>query len=291
MAIMRVLWVLCVVSGAALAQPAEAPPKPNKDKEHHHHSDKKTKAGKAVDLSAEVTALNGADPEAAAKAADTLGDNAQPAAHDALLDALALGLPGSVATNAFAALGKHPAPPDVAALRRYATHHTPAVRAAAITALASYPNPDAKAAVVAGLHDKVNTVRAAASAAAAKGRVRDAVEPMIQLLAKGEEGAARSLAAMADLELARKLADQLGKVPEAQLALSLGLILKRTDFGPDPARVEIVRAIAKIQDSAAVTALTDYLDATPKNPPRPSRQEAQGVVDARLGTGKDTKNK
>src|SRR5436190_631144 len=81
----------------------------------------------------------------------------------------------------------------------------------------------------------------------------------------------RSLAAMADGELARKLADQLGKVPEASLALSLGLILKRPDFGPDPARVEIVRAIAKIQDAAAVTALTDYLDATPKNPPRPSR--------------------
>jgi hypothetical protein len=114
--------------------------------------------------------------------------------------------------------------------------------------------------------------------------VRDAVDSMIALLAKGEEASARALASMADTELARKLADQLGKVPEASLALTLGLILKRPDFGPDPERVEIVRAIAKIADPAAVAALTDYLDATPKNPPRPSRQEAQGVVEARVSS-------
>ncbi|MGN6104149.1 MAG: hypothetical protein ACTHU0_03525, partial [Kofleriaceae bacterium] len=77
--------------------------------------------------------------------------------------------------------------------------------------------------------------------------------------------------------------DQLGQVPDASLALCLGAILARTDYGPDPARVEVVRAIAKIQDPAAVGALTDYLDATPTNPPRPSRQEAESIVNARMG--------
>ena len=88
---------------------------------------------------------------------------------------------------------------------------------------------------------------------------------------------------MADIELARQLADQLGKVPDASLALALGTLLRRPDFGPDPSRVEVVRAIAKIQDPAAVAALVDYLDSTPKTPARPSRTEAEGVVDARLG--------
>jgi len=60
-------------------------------------------------------------------------------------------------------------------------------------------------------------------------------------------------------------------------------MLKRQDFGPDPARVEIVRAIAKIQDVAAVRQLQEYLDAVPKNPPRPSRQEAEMIVEARGG--------
>ena len=270
------LWGVCVVlamAGDASAQRAKRGKQPK------------------IDLSAEISALNGPDLEAAARAADTLGNRTEPAAHDALIDALALGLPPAVTGNAFAALVKHPAPLDVATLRRYASHQSPSVRGAAIGALAMYPDPNARAAVVAGLRDPVASVRSAAAAAAGKGRIRSAVEPLLALLAKGEEASARALAAMADTELARKIADHLGKVPEASLALTLGLILKRPDFGPDPERVEIVRALAKIADPAAVSALTDYLDATPKNPPRPSRLEAQGVVDARAGGSKDTKNR
>jgi hypothetical protein len=91
---------------------------------------------------------------------------------------------------------------------------------------------------------------------------------------------------MADPELARRIAEQLGQVPDTPLAQCLGMILKRADFGPDAARVEIVRAIAKIQDPVAVTVLTDYVDSTPKNPVRASRHEAETIVEARLGGGK-----
>jgi HEAT repeat protein len=297
MATNKWLWGVCVAwalaGSSAFAQPAEAPlPDPPAKKAPKKAPAKKDKKAKTGDISAEVAALNGADVEAAAKAADALGASTSPGAHDALIDALSLGVPPAIASNLFTALVKHPAPLDVPALRRYAAHHTPSVRSAAIATLASYPDPKAKAAVVAGLHDPVASVRSAAAAAAGKVRMRDAVEPLLQLLAKGEEAAARALAAMADAELARKVADQLGKVPEPSLALALGAILKRPDFGPDPERVEIVRAIAKIADSSAVTVLTEYVDATPKNPPRPSRQEAQSVVEARLGGtagGKDKK--
>ena len=82
-----------------------------------------------------------------------------------------------------------------------------------------------------------------------------------------------------------RLGDQLGKAPEALLAQTLGMVLKRSDFGPEAARVDVVRTLGKIQDAAAVTALTDYLDATPKTPPRQSRDEAQKMVSARLGGG------
>lgn len=235
------------------------------------------------DLAADLAALAGTDAEAAARAADSLGANPAPAAHDALLDALAMGLPAPVAVPVFAALARHPAPPDVPALGRYAGHRVPPVRSAALGALAMYPDPRARAAIAAALRDPVATVRAAAAAAAARGRVRDAVDPLLLLLAKGEEPAARALAALADPMLAARIADHLGKVPDVSLALCLGAILRRADFGPDPARVEIVRAIAKIQDASAIAALTDYIDATPKNPPRPSRQEAELVVEARLG--------
>jgi HEAT repeat protein len=275
-----------LVAGQVVAQPAELPPPPAPKPAPAPRRPAPKGTPKKVDLAPEIAALSGADDDAAMVAATSLGTSEQPAAHDALLDALAFGLPSRVAVAALAALTQHPAPADVQALRRYAGHHTPTVRAAAINALASYPNPEARAAIAGALRDPAGLVRTAAAGAAAKGRVRDAVEPMIKLLAKGEESSARSLAAIADPDLARKLADQYGKVPDASLALALGLILKRQDFGPDPARVEIVRAMAKIQDIAATNQLKDYLDVTPKNPPRPSRQEAEMVWSARTGGGK-----
>ncbi len=242
------------------------------------------KAPRPAEVSAtDLAALRGNEIEVAAKAAEALGANPSPAAHEALLDALALGLPPAVAVPAMMALGLHPAPSDVVALKRYAGHHTPGVRIAALGTLALYPDPAAHSVIIAGLHDPVGMVRTAAAGAAGRGRVKSAIDPLLALLAKGEDSSARALALLADPDLARRLADQLGKVPDPSLALALGAILKRADFGPDEARVEIVRAIAKIQDPSAVTVLTEYLDGTPKTPPRPSRGEAQMVVDARLG--------
>jgi HEAT repeat protein len=236
-----------------------------------------------LDLASLVVAVNGDDLEAAARAADALGSASEPAAHDALLDALAMGPPAAVAMPVIGALARHPAPPDVVVLARYASHHAPDVRGAALAAIATYPDPAARAVVIAGLHDPVATVRAAAASAAAQGRVREAHEALFALLAKGEQPAALALALLADGDLARKIEDKYGAVPEATLATCLGTILKRADFGPDAARVEIVRALGKISDSAATGALTDYLDATPKTPPRPSRAEAEKLVEAKLG--------
>src|SRR5258708_8545826 len=96
------------------------------------------------DLAPLVAALDGSDDDAAAKASAALGDATEPAAHDALLDALAFGLRAPVAVEAIAALARHPAPPDVLSLKRYAGHHNPSVRGGALSALALYPDPIAK---------------------------------------------------------------------------------------------------------------------------------------------------
>ena len=234
-------------------------------------------------LAQTVAALDGVDDEAAARAADALGDRTEPAAHEALLDLLAWGTSPVVAVEAIAALAKHPAPPDLAALRRYAGHHDPRVRAAVLAALASYPEPAARAAIAAGLRDLDADVRAKAADAAVRGHVKAAIEPLLALLALGEEPAARALAAMADPELVRRIGDQLGNVPEPTLALCLGLVLQRADFGPDSERIEVVRALAKIKDRAADGALADYLRVTPKTPARASRVEAEKLVQARAG--------
>jgi HEAT repeat protein len=291
-----VVGVCCVLSAPALAQPAAgAPPVPPGQSRPVPAPAKAPRAPKGakappkvekIDLGPTVAALGSGANDAAAKAAEALGTSSDPAAHEALLDALAFGLPQPVAVAAITAVGMHPAPPDVAALARYAVHHNPTVRSAALGVLAMYPAPAARKALIGGLHDSNPTVRAAAAAAAAKGHAREAVEPLLELMARNEESAGKALAAMADGELARKIGEQLGKVPDPILAMTLGLVLKRPDFGPDPARVDLVRAIGKIQDQSAIAALTDYIDATPKNPPRQSRTEAQKMVEARLGGGK-----
>lgn len=267
----------CALSGSLAAQPAAQPKKAPK---------KAAKVEPKVDLAPTIAALSGANNEAAIKAAETLGASTDAAAHEALLDALAFGLPPQVAVAAIGALGMHPAPPDVVALVRYASHHNPTVRGAALVALASYPAPAARKALLAGLRDMTASVRAAAAGAAAKGRVREALDPLFELLARNEDYAAKALAAMADVELARRIGEQHGKVPEPILAMTLGLVLNRPDFGPDAARVDLVRSLGKLQDPTALAALTDYLDATPKTPPRESRAEAQKMVEARLGGGK-----
>ncbi|MGE0545497.1 MAG: HEAT repeat domain-containing protein [Kofleriaceae bacterium] len=261
------------IATPVIGQPAPKKPKPGRG----------AKAPKTVDISGHVSALAGTDLEAAARAAEALAAIDAPAAHDALLDGLALGLPPAVAVSAMTGLGAHPAPPDVGLLKRYAGHHSPSVRSAAISALALYPDPVAHASVIGGLRDQLLSVRSAAAAAAGRARIRSSVEPLMQLLARGEESAAKALGELATPELARQIADQLGKVPDPALALCLGTALKRNDFGPDQARVEVVRTIAKIQDASAITALTEYIDATPQNPPRASRQEAVTVVEARIG--------
>lgn len=275
---MRFRWLIAGLLSLAVVAPTVAPV----DAQPAPRPARRTKKPPA-DLDATVAALANANVEVAAAAAEKLAGYDHPAAHEALLDALALGVPPSVAAPVLAAVAARPAPTDIASLARYAGHRNPAVRSPALDALARYADPAARAAVVAGLRDRAGTVRAAAAAAIGRAKLIEAADPLLVLLARGEEAAARSLAALADPELARRIAEHFGKVPEPTLALCLGAILKRPDFGPDTARVEVVRAIGKIQDAAAIAALTDYIDSVPKNQQRPSKQEASAMVDARLG--------
>ena len=133
------------------------------------------------------------------------------------------------------------------------------------------------------LSDDDAKVRAAAAAAAASGKVKSAGPALLALMAKNDAPAAKALAALADVELARVIGEQLGTVPDALLAECLGAILVRADFGPDSARLEVVRALGKIAGADATSALADYVSATPEKPPRQSRREAESLVESRLG--------
>lgn len=243
----------------------------------------KNKKPAKVDVAAAKTALLGTDEAKAGAAADQLGSVKEQAAHDALLDALSSGLSIAVAPKALAGLVTAPAPADVGVIRIYSKHRSPEVRAAADAALAGYP--EGRKLLVRALGDTKPNVRAAAAQALAKAKAREGTERLFALLARGDDGAVTALGEMADPEMARAIGEELGKVPDSALAKCLGIVLKRTDFGPDEARVQVVRAIAKIAGTDAVNALSDYVEATPAKPPRPSRKEAEQILQARLGGG------
>ncbi len=66
------------------------------------------------------------------------------------------------------------------------------------------------------------------------------------------------------------------------LATALGEYIKRDDVA-DKMRVDVVRTIGGLQGAGATTALIEYIAVVPAKDDRPSRREAQKLVDERGG--------
>jgi HEAT repeat protein len=268
----RLAVALVVASAAsAAAQPARAPRAP------------KPKPGKKVkvDVALQSAALKGGDVDKAKAAAVELGKTDDPAAHSALLEVLALGVHPDVAAASLVSLGAAPQPSDLSTLQRYVRFRNVDVRAAAVRSLGA--QPEGAALVVAALRDHEAPVRTAAAEAITARKLKNATEPLLALLDKGEMPAAKALSMYADAELARVIAEHLGTAPDGVLAVCLGTILVRPDFGPEAAKLQVVRALTKLAGPEAITALGDYVDATPASPPKQSRREAEAALKQKLG--------
>lgn len=247
---------------------------------------KKEKAVAPAEVAQSQKALVGGDVDAATKAALALGKDRSQAGLDALLDALALGLHPQVAVAALDALAARRKPAALDTLVAYSEHRSPKVRASAVGALAAIDDRRTEKHILAALRDGHVSVRAAAAAAVASRKLKAGIEPMMALLVKGDESTATGLAALADPELAKNVAETIGRAPDALVARCLGGMLARPDFKPDSARVEVVRALGRIDGQEALEQLTSYVASVPKNPPRQSRKEAEQLIQSRLGGGK-----
>jgi HEAT repeat protein len=203
-----------------------------------------------------------------------------------LLDALALGLPPEEAAAALDALaaGKHEKE-TVDVIVRYASYRDPAVRARAVYALGVLDDARARATILRAIGDQDKEVRSAAGRAAAIRKDLGVVKPLLTLLKKGDETAVASLAAVANADVARQVAELVNEAPDALVAQCLGLMLLRKDLGPEQAYVDVVRALGKIPGNDAVVALTGFIGSVPESSPRPSRKEAQAIYEQRLGGG------
>lgn len=246
---------------------------------------KRQPAPAKVDVAAETARLGGGDVKVATEAAARLGQGGGKAAVDALLDALALGVHPKVAAAALDALAATPDSRAYDTVHWYTRHRDARVRAAAIRAIGALDDKRSPTAVLAALRDTDKEVRAAAAQTVAARQLKTGIEPLLALLKKGDEAAAPALAAMGNADLARAIGELIGVAPDALVARSLGLILLRPKFGPEEARVEVVRALGKVPGSEAVEQLTSYVDSIPEKPPRQSRREAEALVETRLTGG------
>ncbi len=244
---------------------------------------KRKKAPVAQSADAQSSDLRSTSIDKAEAAAEGLGNSKSPKAVATLLDALAMGVHPRVAAVALTALAKHAKPESFETVSYYLHHRSPRVRGAAVKAMGTLNDKRSKKLVLRALRDSHKTVRAAAAELLATKKNKQAIEPLIALIKKGDEASAMALASLANADLARSLGELIGSAPDGLLARCLGAILMRPDFKPEEARVEVVRALGKIPGNDTLEQLSNYIGSIPDKPPRDSRREAELIVEARLG--------
>ena len=203
----------------------------------------------------------------------------------------------------------------------YARHRNPDLRKKAIVALAALSAPAVEAAVkpgakgakaaaasvvavapaaaspavasvtplfIAALSDSSSEVRAAAAETLGNRHEKTAEPALIKLLLRKDAAAPAALGQIGGADTARALGEMIGNVPDRLISETLGELLKRPDFGPDPLRVEVVKTLGKMPGTMPVDLLSDYVkDTAPSagkdkaEKARPSRIEAQKIIEQR----------
>lgn len=267
-----------------------------------------------------VSELRGSSESVAMAAARKLAALQTPAATDALLDALTLGVTPKVAGAVLDALATSARSGEtLQVLALYAHHRSPDLRKRAVQALAALIAPPAAAApaaaapgkpplkaakptaaptetaaasvapqvvplLVAALSDSSSEVRAVAAEALGERRERSAEPALIKLLLRKDSAAPAALGKIGGADTARALSEMIGNVPDSFITETLGLLLLRPDFGPDPLRLEVVKTLGKLPGGQPIDILGDYLKETGKDKAdkaRLSRIEASKIIEQR----------
>jgi len=224
--------------------------------------------------------LRGDSDDAAAAAAKQLGESGALAALESLTALLAAGTTPARAQAALNALGPWGTPKSLDVLLLYAGNRNNELRARAVKALGAFGDRRATAALLERLGDPTVTVRAAAAEALAARKEKQAVPRLLLLLKRNDAGAAGPLGVLAPHDLIPKIAELQGAIDDSVLATALGEYIKREDVA-DKMRVDVVRAIGGLQGAGATTALVEYIAVVPPKDDRPSRREAQKLLDER----------
>ena len=222
--------------------------------------------------------LFGEDDAAALDAAKALGQSGASNAIDPLVELLSVGAAPEREQAAVEALGGLADPRTIDVLEVYAGNHSPDVRRRAVKSLAAIKDEHVVPALLEALGDAAPDVRAAAADALAARPDPNAGPRLLARVKSNDAGAAPALGLLATPELVPELAELQGAVDDNVVAAALGEYVKRDDV-PDPLRVDVVHTIGRLSGAAATTALFEYLASVPAKDDRPSKKEAQKLVD------------
>jgi HEAT repeat protein len=225
--------------------------------------------------------LHGESLDRAVAAASALGSLKDPEAFDALLGALQLGAPPKLTLALVEALELHKSTKAIDLLRHFAANRRPEIRVAAIKALGAIDDVRIIPVLLHSLHDSSPMVRAQGARLLAERKERRAERPLFKMLRRGDKSAAVPLGAVAGVETAKHLAELIGELSDASIANTLGAMLKRADFGPDPLRVEVVKTLGKIPGVDATAALVEYIASVPPKEVRLSKVQAEKMLEGR----------
>jgi len=226
--------------------------------------------------------LRGEDDDAAVQAAKQLGESGSAAATDALISTLAAGTTPARAQAALDGLAPHGMAKALDVLILYAGHRNAELRVHAVKALGAVADRRVTAVLVERLGDSDPKVRTAAAEALAARHDKQATVRLLALVKRNDAGAAGPLGALATPDLIPQLAELQGGIDDGVLATALGEYIKRDDVA-DKLRLEVVRTIGKLSGAGATTALVEYLAVVPPRDDRPSKREAQKLLDERGG--------
>lgn len=227
-------------------------------------------------------ALVGTDEDAATAAAIKLGEQGggNVAAVDALVETLALGTTPSLAVHLLKALGKCKHPKSLQILALFAANRHSEIRVAAIGALEGMREDGAAGVLIERLGDQDASVRAVAASALAARKDTRASARLWALVQKSDVGAGAPFGQLGALDFAAKVAELRGTIDDVTLSNALGEFLKRPD-APDRLRIDLVRTLGRVPGAEATTALVEYLATVPEGEARPSKQEAETLIEQR----------
>jgi HEAT repeat protein len=214
------------------------------------------------------------DVQKAKKAAKQLGRMRSQKALKVLMETLLLGAPPELSRTLIKAIGKHEKPTSFELLAHYTKNRNDTVRAAALQALMKIENHKQNkrlfSLALRALGDAASQVRATGAKMLVKLKARGLSE---KLLARAEEHLIKLLVVRRDQLTAKIGLSALGGVRTARmLAINVndglgerivttifGAFLKRSDFGPEPVRVWVVKTLERLTGPEAIAVLMDYV--------------------------------